>query len=969
MAIYGRATEDDGDLRARFSDRLSNGFPTDLLPAGFPTDFSVLEYIRLVSELAQQHDGQGEGASLREGTKCGNTVGNQASIVRQLETLSADVQRLSIEMRREFNLRRERNTPHQPRQHQAQAVAPVVRQGMGLDRQGRRFQQQPLEASDSEDDFRRHPEEDLSDSEDTADGGDYCQGHLRRRRRQYNSRNQAEFKVRVDIPFFDGHVHIEDYLDWEKAVENFFDYMEIDPSKQVKYVACRLRSGASAWWTQVLQTRQREAKGPVRTWARMKQLLRSQFLPTDYEQILYMQYQQCVQGNRSVSEYTEEFHRLCACNNLNESTNQLVARYNGGLKYGIQDKLELNFVWSLPQAINFALKAEMQMSRSSRTSYSRRQMSELSPDQGKQTTNQGKTTTNSPSHWQSQNPSKPSSATPENKPPAKTKAPSPSNPYAKPSTLKCFRCFQPGHKSNECPQRQQLQLIENEQGETLEQLEDDNADNIEDVEGDEGDPLICVIQKLLIAPRQSIASQRNAIFKMKCTISGKVCDLLIDSGCTENIIACSVVQALQLKTMRNPQPYKISWVKRGVDIQVSDMCQVTFSIGRQYICDVLCDVLDMDMCHLILGCPWQFDAGVVYDGRANVYTLEWKGKRLRLLPKLRDDKTQTTSAATSSVMQIVSGPSLLLAWASEDPMWSLVITDSGGSLPISIPEEIHQLLSEFREICPEDLPATLPPLRTIQHQIDLIPNASLPNLPHYRLHPAEQEAMQSIVEDLLRKQLIQTSISPCGVPALLVPKKNKEWRLCIDSRAINKITVKYRFPVPRIEELLDKLSAASIFSKLDLRSGYHQIRIRPSDEWKTAFKTPFGLFEWRIMPFSLCNAPSTFIRMIQDILKPVQFLGFLVSEQGLSMHPDKISAIQQSFDSIKQALTSAPVLAIPCFGKLFVVETDASATGIGAVLSQEGRLIAYFSEKLCPSRQRWSAYEQELYAVIRALKQ
>ena len=262
-----------------------------------------------------------------------------------------------------------------------------------------------------------------------------------------------------------------------------------------------------------------------------------------------------------------------------------------------------------------------------------------------------------------------------------------------------------------------------------------------------------------------------------------------------------------------------------------------------------------------------------------------------------------------------------------------------------LPPQVKNILNEFDDIFSKEGPIGLPAFRGIEHQIDLVSGASLPNRPAYRANPEETKEIESQVQDLLEKGWVQKSLSPCVVPVLLVPKKDGKWRMCCDYRAINNITIKYRPLVPRLDDMLDELNGSIIFSKIDLKSGYHQIRIKEGDEWKTAFKTKFGLYEWFVMPFGLTNAPSTFLRLMNHVLRDcigkyvvvyfddilvfsqslddhlrhlrevflvlrnnslfansakctfcvdsIVFLGFVVNKMGLHVDPEKIKAIQE----------------------------------------------------------------------------
>jgi hypothetical protein len=175
-------------------------------------------------------------------------------------------------------------------------------------------------------------------------------------------------------------------------------------------------------------------------------------------------------------------------------------------------------------------------------------------------------------------------------------------------------------------------------------------------------------------------------------------------------------------------------------------------------------------------------------------------------------------------------------------------------------------MEEYRDILAS--PTGVPTHFQVKHPIDLTPNTPLPNGLVYRHSLMENDKIKRQIQEILQKGHIIPISSPCGSPIILVQKKDWTWRLCIDYRALNKITVRSHYLIPRIDDLLYQLKGEKLFNKIDMKSGYHQVPIKPIDVWKTTFKSKEGLYEWLVMPFGLTNALANFMRLMDDVLRP-----------------------------------------------------------------------------------------------------
>jgi hypothetical protein len=684
------------------------------------------------------------------------------------------------------------------------------------------------------------------------------------------------------------------------------------------------------------------------------------------------------------------------------------------------------------------------------------------------------------------------------------------------SGIQCHRCLGLGHVQKDCPSKRAYVATDDGYMSTSDVEDDDDDDAAAAADAAQDDLVLSggsvssymtiIVQRVLSTQMEHPDKiQRHNLFQTFFVIKNRRARVIIDGGSCNNLVSADLVKKLALPTRPHPHPYHIQWLNDSGKAKVTQTCRVPFSLGA-YVDSVDCDVVPMQACSLLLGRPWEYDNDALHHGRSNKYTFIHKGTNITLLPltpneiiradreraeMLKSENSTTIAAvppvktdnmssrsqdeiqlkgrvmlATKSDLAEISTDATCYAFICKQALYSL------DDIASSLPSAVTNLLQEYEDIFPAEIPPGLPPLRGIEHQIDLIPGATLPNRPAYRTNPEETKEIQRQVQDLLDRGYVRESLSPCAVPVLLVPKKDGTWRMCVDCRAINNITIRYRHPIPRLDDMLDELCGSIIFSKIDLRSGYHQIRMKLGDEWKTAFKTKFGLYEWLVMPFGLTNAPSTFMRLMNEVLRAfigqfvvvyfddilifsksmdehmdhlravfnalrdarlfgnlekctfctnrVSFLGYVVTPQGIEVDEKKIEAIdswpqpqtitqvrsflglagfyrrfvkdfstiaaplhgltkkgvvfqwgqaqEESFSSLKDKLTHAPLLQLPDFGKTFELECDASGVGIGGVLMQNGKPVAYFSEKMTGPVLNYSTYDKELYALVRSLQ-
>jgi hypothetical protein len=586
----------------------------------------------------------------------------------------------------------------------------------------------------------------------------------------------------------------------------------------------------------------------------------------------------------------------------------------------------------------------------------------------------------------------------------------------------------------------------------------------------------------------------HRLIKLDGTLAGKHASFLLDSGASHTYVSKSFVIRNKLSKVAdgNEPSVRLSVTLADGTIKPSDGVLESVPVRiSSYADDLDFAVTELSSTHdAILGMSWLYRLNPVIDWRAGTISFT-KGSETHVLQP--SSHTQSKKLQSSACLNLITSKQLVkqnrkglvdYAVAVYPNIIHNVVTalnsisdSSSSTQAASDPLEVvrQQVLKLFRDVFPDELPAGLPPSREVDHRIELVPGATPPSRPTFRLSEKELVELKKQLEELVKAGFIRPSKSPFGAPILFVKKKDGTMRMCVDYRALNNITIKNSYPLPRVDELFDRLHGAKYFSKIDLRSGYHQIRIAEEDIPKTAFRTRYGHFEFLVLPFGLTNAPGTFMHLmhetfrkfldnfvlvflddiliysntleehkdhVQQVLETlrqsklyakeskceffrteVEFLGHHVGCDGVRMMQDKVQAVsewptpknvrdvraflgtagyyrkfirnfsaisapiteltkekvkfewtsshQAAFVTLKNAMQSAPVLALPDPKLPYVVHTDASGFAVGAVLMQDQgkglQPIAFLSKKMNDAETRYPVHEQELLAIIHAL--
>eukprot|EP00253_Pinus_taeda_P028842 PITA_28842 len=819
---------------------------------------------------------------------------------------------------------------------------------------------------------------------------------------------QGEFR-KIKPPHFDGEQE-EAAEAWLINMNKYFQLYEYDHNLKARLAIFQLQGKATLWWEEV-----KIVKGVTEqtiTWDNFQRYFKEIYLTERFYDEKAKEFHDLRLGQQTMDEFITRFTSLLRYVPYIREEKAKVQRFVSSLPPYMRERIEFDNPKSMDEVIRKA-RICYQQSRQKGEAVGKK----WSDRKGFKPMGNNKGNRNSGG--------KRNSKSPHNRIPDRTTSKFRPNTDAKSNgqqirldsegvtrpPVQCWGCGGPHYIKN-CPQRKGT--------EQLSQIQE--ASTVGEVGRS--------IPRINAALEDRQAEYQPTMVEFEGNISNLTVSILIDPGATLSYVSPKVVERCKLQSTKFKNPWLVqlaTGAKRRVGAKIKD-CSFTIA-GQPVMADL--NVLPLGSYDILIGMDWLEKHWSLVDCKTKIiYFKDSLGNKKEMQGIKRHTQVRpiTANQLAKCIRKGCQIYAVQVGYADSKDKTAIL-----NNIPV---------IQEFTDVFPEEIPG-LPPKRNIDFTIELVPGAAPVSRAPYRMSVPELTELKMQLQELLDKNYIRPSVSPWGAPVLFVKKKDGTFRMCIDYRQLNKLTIKNKYPLPRIDELFDQVKGATVFSKIDLRSGYHQIRIKEEDIAKTAFRTRYGHYEFVVLPFGLTNAPATFMCLmnsifhqyldrfvlifIDDILvysrtveehqehlrkvlqtlrehqlyakfskcdffkEEIQYLGHVISKEGIVVDPEKIKAIMdwpvpkdvadiRSFMGLsgyyrrfvegfsKHLLTTAPILRIANPDNDYVVCTDASKEGVGGVLMQEGRVIAYESRKLKEHEQKYSAYDLELTAVIHALK-
>ncbi|GJU29077.1 reverse transcriptase domain-containing protein [Tanacetum coccineum] len=798
---------------------------------------------------------------------------------------------------------------------------------------------------------------------------------------------------------FKGTEGVVGLIRWFEKMETVFHISNCPEKYQVKYATCTLLNSALTWWNSHKRTVGTEAAFAM-SWRELMKLMAEVYCPRNEIQKMESELWNLTVKNNDLAAYTQRFQELTMmCTKMVPEEEDRVEKFIGGLP----DNIQGNVIAAEPTRLQDAVRIANNLMDQKLKGYA-----------VKNVENKRKLEVNQRDNCGQQPPFKRQNVRGQNVARAYTAGNNKKKGYAGPlpyynkcklhhkgpCTVKCGKCNK-GHYRNECPK-----------------LKNQTRRNIAGKKTEEARGKAYVLGGGEANPDSNVVTGTFLL-------NNHYASMLFDSGADRSFVSTTFSTLLDI----TPDTLDVSYAVELADERISK----TNTVLRGCTLGLLGHPFNINLMPVELG---SFDVIIGMDWLANHHAVIVCAEKIVRIP-YRDEVLIKETKDKSKKKRLEGVP----------------------------------IVRDFPEIFPEDLPG-LSPMRQVKLQIDLVPGAAPVARAPYRLAPTELQELSTQLQELSDKGFIRLSSSPWGALVLFVKKKDGSFRMCIDYRELNKLTVKNRYPLPRIDDLFDQLQGSRVYFKIDLRSGYHHLIVREEDIPKTAFKTRYGHYEFQVMSFGLTNAPAVFMDLMNRVYKPylgkfaivfiddiliyskseeehaehlklilellkkeelyakflkceywlskVQFLSHVIDSEGIHVDPAKIKSIKDwaspktpieiqqflglagyyrrfikgfskiakpmtklsqknvkfnwsekaeaVFQLLKQKLCSAPILALPEGSENFMVYCDASHKGLGAVLMQRERVIAYTSCQLKIHEKNYTTHDLELRVVVFALK-